>query len=163
MKLIPHPDWPAPAIEAIDVEPLFSDAAAVLTYRISGAMPLLPSPAAAERADDLWRHTCFELFVRTGGEGYYEFNFSPSSQWAAYRFAGYRSGRVDLPLAPPRIERLADGLRVTVDLSALPRGAWRGSLAAVIEAQDGTMSYWALAHPPGKADFHDPLGFALAI
>jgi hypothetical protein len=30
-------------------------------------------------------------------------------------------------------------------------------LSAVLEEQDGTKSYWALAHPPGgKPDFHHP-------
>jgi hypothetical protein len=33
-------------------------------------------------------------------------------------------------------------------------GAWRIGLAAVIEERSGHKSYWALAHPPGKADFH---------
>jgi hypothetical protein len=34
-------------------------------------------------------------------------------------------------------------------------------LTAVLEQTDGTKSYWALAHPPGKPDFHDPACFAL--
>ena len=29
-------------------------------------------------------------------------------------------------------------------------------LTAVIEAKDGTKSYWALAHAPGPPDFHNP-------
>jgi hypothetical protein len=36
-------------------------------------------------------------------------------------------------------------------------------LSAVIEEKDGTLSYWALAHPPGRADFHDPACFALEL
>ena len=34
---------------------------------------------------------------------------------------------------------------------------------AVIEAVDGSVSYWALAHPAGKPDFHHPDGFALQL
>jgi hypothetical protein len=34
-------------------------------------------------------------------------------------------------------------------------------LAAVIEDTRGDKSYWALAHPPGKADFHHSDTFAL--
>jgi hypothetical protein len=30
----------------------------------------------------------------------------------------------------------------------------------VIEAADGGKSYWALAHPPGRPDFHHAAGFA---
>ncbi len=30
------------------------------------------------------------------------------------------------------------------------------SLAAVIEEDQGPISYWALAHPPGDPNFHHP-------
>ena len=44
-------------------------------------------------SDELWQHTCFEAFVRaSSGSEYYEFNFSPSTQWAVYRFTDYRNG-----------------------------------------------------------------------
>jgi hypothetical protein len=33
----------------------------------------------------------------------------------------------------------------------------------VIEESDGTKSYWALAHPAGPPDFHDPTCFALDL
>jgi hypothetical protein len=40
-------------------------------------------------------------------------------------------------------------------LYALPRKfPWRLGMSAVIEDKAGRMSYWALAHPPGKPDFH---------
>jgi hypothetical protein len=34
-------------------------------------------------------------------------------------------------------------------------------LSALIEDQNGGKSYWALAHPPGKPDFHHADSFAL--
>lgn len=37
------------------------------------------------------------------------------------------------------------------------------ALSAVIEEKDGTKSYWALRHPPGKPDFHHPDCFALTL
>jgi len=36
-------------------------------------------------------------------------------------------------------------------------------LSAVIEEESGTLSYWALRHAPGRADFHHPDGFALEL
>ena len=33
---------------------------------------------------------------------------------------------------------------------------WDLGLSAVLEERDGTKSYWALAHPSGKPDFHHP-------
>ena len=134
---------------------------------------LVPPPAIAERRDELWRHTCFEAFVqREDGEGYHEFNFAPSSQWAAYRFNGYRSGMAPALLARPpdvRTDRGGKYLRVAValDLAGLDGHpcdlSWRIGLSAVIEARDGRTSYWALAHPPGPPDFHHRHCFALQL
>ncbi|MGH6840832.1 MAG: hypothetical protein ACREDV_01890, partial [Methylocella sp.] len=56
----------------------------VLSYLVTGSIGDLriPAAAAAVRTDELWRHTCFEAFVRTSpGAGYCEFNFAPSTQW----------------------------------------------------------------------------------
>jgi hypothetical protein len=36
-------------------------------------------------------------------------------------------------------------------------------LSAVVEEESGTLSYWALKHGPGKADFHCPDGFLLEL
>ncbi|MNC84871.1 hypothetical protein D3C83_04390 [compost metagenome] len=37
------------------------------------------------------------------------------------------------------------------------------ALAAVIEEEDGVLSYWALGHPAGKPDFHQRDPFVLEI
>jgi hypothetical protein len=145
----------------------------VLSYVVTGTISDLrmPPATAAARTDELWRHTCFEAFVRTSpGAAYYEFNFAPSTQWAAYWFSGYRSGmRVAAEIGAPQIEVQTSPERYTLqasleldELSGLPRAAgWRLGLAAVIEETSGRKSYWALAHPPGKADFHHSDCFAL--
>jgi hypothetical protein len=167
-----HPDFRCPArIEVDAARP--APGRLALRYALIGeigafAVPPLATPA---RADGLWRRTCFEAFLAAGpGEGYLEFNFSPSSQWAAYAFGAYRAGMgpAELP-APPLIEvatrpdRLE--LRASVDLAGLvpPGSPWRLGLCAVIEAADGALSYWALAHPPGCPDFHHPSAFILDL
>ncbi len=145
-----------------------------LRYAVADPMGalLLPARAGAARTDGLWRRTCFEAFLRTpGAECYVELNLSPSGAWAAYRFDSYRAGMTDAgPLAAPGIEVMHTpagfDLLATVDLSAfaaLPAGPWRLGLAAVIEAMDGGLSYWALAHPAGAADFHHAAGFAVEL
>ena len=125
---------------------------------------------AAARSDGLWQHTCFEAFVRgLSGTEYYEFNFAPSTQWAAYRFSGYRSGmcvaaEISAPLIEVRSSPDCFTLQASLELdrlSDLPRRAsWRLGLSAVIEDTSGCKSYWALAHPPGKPDFHHADCFA---
>ncbi len=133
----------------------------------------LPPAGRPERTDELWRHTCFEAFIRAPGrDGYFELNIAPSGRWAAYRFTGYRQGMAPaMELAAPRIalEQAGAGLAldVEVDLEAvhdlITDGPWSVGLSAVIEAGDGTVSYWALAHPPGRPDFHHADCFALEL
>lgn len=146
-----------------------------LRYEVAGAVGALrlPAPSSPDRVDGLWRRTCFEAFVRAeGAEGYYEFNFAPSGQWAAYSFHRYRQGMQPAAgIGAPAIALNAtrQGFELTAALQLdrvadLPRAAtWRLGLSAVIEAADGGVSYWALAHPPGKADFHHADCFALEL
>jgi hypothetical protein len=175
MRLILHPDSACAAVSRIDVVILRNGPRLMLEYRTQG-LPAYrttsgTSPSEVERADDLWRHTCFEAFLRpAGGEGYFEFNFSPALSWAAYRFDGYRRDRRNVdPIAVPAIRTLTEvnGFQLTAELmlDGLPRfaGDWRVALSAVIEETNGNISYWALKHPPGKADFHHADGFALEL
>jgi hypothetical protein len=130
----------------------------------------MPPVMTPERADELWRHTCFEAFVRaSSGPEYYEFNFAPSTQWAAYRFSSYRNGMRAAEIGAPAIEVRSSPdcttLQVSLELGRLPdlpsEATWRLGLSALIEDQSGGKSYWALAHPPGKPDFHHADCFAL--
>jgi hypothetical protein len=133
----------------------------------------VPQASAGRRADGLWRHTCFEAFIATAGTAaYYEFNFSPALDWAAYRFNDYRAGMnaAALDHAPGLQVRRGSAsleLAATLHLAGLvPAGdapALRVALAAVIEEIDGRLTYWALWHPPGKPDFHHPAGFTLEL
>jgi len=133
----------------------------------------IPARGATARQDQLWMHTCFEAFVRVPGSSrYVECNFSPSSAWALYHFDAYRQGMrpVDVGSAPviemeqsPTMLRL----RAQVSLAEAALGQrhcdYELALSAVLEDTDGTLGYWALAHPTGKPDFHHDAGFALSL
>jgi hypothetical protein len=172
-ELFPHPTTPCPAVHRITVYPSRDESGLlILDYLLEGDIAALLIPAAAEshRADELWRHTCFEAFLSAKGvDGYYEFNFAPSTEWAIYRFTTYREGMANAePAAPPSfaVEHDERQLRLTarVDLRGLlPDAAarLRLGLTAVIESRDGGIAYWALRHPPGQPDFHHSDGFAL--
>jgi hypothetical protein len=165
-------DWRWAAPQTLDLE-----------YRILGEVGTLRWPLAAvepERRDGLWRHSCAELFMaEPGTAGYREFNFSPSGHWAAYEFDGYRHGMRPHAWAgaAPRCALTAAAasaravvLRVALERAALPAapgaeapatGASCASRLAfgptvVLEALDGSFSFWALGHPPGRPDFHHP-------
>ena len=102
------------------------------------------------------------------GPAYREFNFSPSSEWGAYAFHGYRKGGALQVELDPAIMVRRTGDRLELDAGVrwdfLPPGrALRLGLSAVLEDADGLLSYWALQHPPGKPDFHHADAFALQL
>lgn len=171
--LRPHPDSLGLAAARVEVTVTRPRAdRLVLSYVVTGKISdiRLPPTVPAARADGLWQHTCFEAFVRAAsGPSYYEFNFAPSTQWAAYRFSSYRSGMcVAAEISAPPIEAQSSPDRYTLQvslelnrLSELPRNAsWLLGLSVLIEDTSGRMSYWALVHPPGKPDFHHADCFA---
>lgn len=170
LALTPHPDFPSDAIAAVEAEVARAAPERVdLIYRARGdiARLLVPAPADPERTDGLWASTCFELFAKpAGGEAYCEFNFAPSSQWAAYAFDGYRAGMRELALETPAIEISASDdvfeLRVAVEASVLRAGALL-ALTAVVEETSGAKSYWSVRHAAGKPDFHHAASFIVEL
>jgi hypothetical protein len=174
--LLAHPDTGGEYVWSIAAEAHFTPAATLTCrYTLRGDMARLrvPQAGAGRRADGLWRHTCFEAFISTAGTaGYYEFNFSPALDWAAYCFNDYRTGMnaATLEQAPGlQLRRSSEGLELaaSVHLAGLAplcdAPALRVALAAVIEENDGRLAYWALWHPPGNPDFHHPEGFTLEL
>jgi len=147
------------------------DGALHIKYVLHGFIDEIHFPKAAqpERTDGLWKDTCFELFCGRADDGsYVEFNFAPSGQWAAYAFTGYREGMTDLACAPPQINCTAgEGMFEMTVTMGLPESLRTvdvmAGISAVIADKHGRTAYWALAHPPGKADFHHKDCFALQL
>ena len=168
LSLTPHPDAPSAKVTAVEVELIATLDDLMISYFVSGSEDLIvPERKAAVRRDGLWEATCFEAFLKpVGGEAYFEFNFSPSTEWAAYHFERRREEKSDLPRpVDPFLTRGEDPsdpvLEVDLDLSGLSGMDMRLGLCAVIEEKGGRKSYWALAHPLGDPDFHHPDCFAL--
>ena len=157
MQLIAHPATTIATVQTIDAAVWKDGDRWHFRFLVEGAGDLvLPDDRPAERTDNLWEQTCFEAFVGLPDAGYVELNFSPSSQWAVYRFDGYRSGMRD---EPAEVEIWLDAgenwlaLEAAVKCKALTVGSLLG-LSALIKELDST-SYWALGHPEGAPDFHD--------
>jgi hypothetical protein len=173
--LTPHPNTPCAAVRRIEVDLHIAGATLELRYTVEGDIErlLIPAQSPARRADKLWQHTCFEAFVaQDPTAGYYELNFSPSTEWAIYRFSAYRQAMAAVEAHhPPRIcvHREPGRLRLeaSIALALLPAlrdsPALRLALCAVIEEVPPRLSYWALVHPAAKPDFHQPAGFALSL
>lgn len=167
-NLIPHPATPPSRAFKVwaTVDHIASLGAAVATTNIwfgVGAPAgrfVIPKLAEPWRGDELWRTTCFEAFLRPAGSASYrEWNFAPSGNWAAYDFTAPREGMDRAEVAAPPYIRMEDNFTwwtvgATIAVDTAPQ--WELALAAVIEEQDGTKSYWALAHAAGPPDFHNP-------
>lgn len=169
--LRPHPDTPPQAISSVTVEVRADDPNEVLlTFIVCNASSLkIPPLAPPARRDGLWMATCFEMFLKQPDmPDYWEFNVSPSGEWAAYVFSNYRAGMREFAcdVRPHGAIETTGGrftIDVDVDLGGIPLGPLALGLSAVIEETDGTKSYWALAHSPGKPDFHAEACFAATL
>ena len=144
------------------------DGRVMLRYKVEGCTTLVvPPPREPARADELWKTTCCELFLYDGAGSYREYNFSPSGEWAAWRFSGYRNGREDIdPVAEPEIlaETGNNLFLLTVFLAGEElRAAQSAALSAVMLEEDRRPSYWALVHSKLQPDFHDPSCFRIRL
>lgn len=170
-KLACHPNTPSQVIHEIVVMVEEASSNLMLTFCLVGDVSSLSIPEVqpSQSADDLWQHTCFEVFIM-GGEGpeYREFNFSPSREWAVYSFRDYRVAEVlENELVPEIVVRKTmDRLELSAEICRdfLPQGGpLRLGLSAVVEDAEGVLSYWSLRHPPGRPDFHHTDSFAVQL
>ncbi len=183
LPLQPHPAAGRPVVASIDVTVERQESVLGLEFEIRGDMASVRIPGLAESRfrDGLWHHTCLEMFLAeratpAGNEAaerrepYTEYNFSPSREWAVYRFRFYRDPTPiketqAVPCLTVDVSEQCLLLRISIDLSSLGflSQPLQLGVAAVIEAADGTLSYWALHHPVDRPDFHHPAGRKLVI
>jgi hypothetical protein len=176
--LMAHESTPSDVVQTIAVRVTTAEPDLLtLRYHLQADMSRVRIPeagtAAPGRTDGLWKHTCFEAFVRTAeSPSYYELNFSTAKQWAAYHFDSYRSGMkpVELVRAPGIEMRTAVDhleldavLPLPITFDSVAARAALLALSAVIEEDNGRLSYWSARHPPGKPDFHHHDAFALEL
>jgi hypothetical protein len=175
-ELWPHPANAVTAIRRIRAGIVLDALAAELriSFRMEGDIRRLqlPEKGAALRSDGLWQHSCFEAFLRPDADNsYYEFNFSPSGDWALYSFSARRDGRQSPEMPAPQVDfrRSDDNCDMSAVVSLAPLAALAhapflsAGLAAVIEDRHGGLTHWALAHRGDAPDFHDPATFTLRV
>ena len=175
-SLAPHPDTRNTPVHHIDAHACRKrDGTLELRYTLHGDLTRLRVPlrGAADTADPLWQHTCFEAFVRREeASAYHELNFSPSGAWAAYAFERYRERMLpgECALEPhvtlrqsAELLELAAVIRLDLISPLYANARLALAMCAVIEESDGALSYWALRHPSGTPDFHHRDGYALEL
>jgi hypothetical protein len=174
IALVCHPQTPTKDVRSVSVDmKRMPGGFLFLAYAVEPADSLLlPNHPRGSRAK-LWESTCFELFLKTQGGGYREFNFAPTA-WYAQTFASWRKGKPFDPFPAPHLVDCREDdrarffpKRYELDVVVSPEllhSVGRISLTAVIEEKSGRKSYWALAHPPrDRPDFHHPACFVLEL
>lgn len=168
-SLVPHPAFEPGTVEKVTVRwgPI-GNRQVMLRFRVDGCdQMVVPQPNGNGRCDELWKTTCFELFLARSGGQYREFNFSPSGQWAAYGFSGYRTRRSDFDPAVRPMITVSNGRKIFTLAVMLDKAEFTGvervSLCAVIEERRKRLSYWAARHLDLKPDFHNPACFVLPV
>lgn len=146
-----------------------------LHYELCGDLSdvLLPPPVARPgRRQELWKASCFELFLaRRDQPSYWEFNLSPSGDWNVYRMDAYRrmgfreEGRISPLHLKMQAEKDAFVLATTVDLIPIFSEAedLEASITAIVQTASGTETYWALTHSGPQPDFHLRQSFILEL
>lgn len=174
IELISHSETPPQSTRSVSVHMRRgSNGVLFLTYEVEPAETLLLPDHLPGVRDRLWESTCFELFLKTVGGGYREYNFTATA-WYAQTFTEWRRGKPFTPAHEPTLVdcRIDDRARIfprryelDVVLAADDlQSVSKISLTAVIEEKSGRKSYWALAHPPGdRPDFHHPACFVLEL
>ena len=110
-----------------------------------------------ERKDELWKSTCYEMFLNpVGHKQYYEFNFSPDGAWNCYHFAGYRFPQPPMPSTDFELQRYIIGTN-QLEMSLTNKSPFRQfnvGLTSVIKNKNNQLTYFSLKHESGKPDFH---------
>lgn len=165
-SLTPHPACGPSCIKKLGAEIRLKEDRIILLYRLEGDIDalLIPEKRESGRRDGLWEHTCMEAFFgRTENPSYLEYNFSPSTDWAAYAFPSYRQAG-PLPHIPaPIIQTSRDGhlflLQATLAMAVPDISSTRLCITAVLEEKSGGKTWWAIKHAFEKPDFHHTNSF----
>jgi hypothetical protein len=117
-----------------------------------------------ERKDELWKATCFELFIQPIGHAHYwEMNVAPSGDWNVYFFSDYRLGMQSETRVSPKkfsLEPIGGaGFHLSFSFAqnflAIEDMNIRIGLSCVWLNNNLQVSYWAREHAQSKPDFHN--------
>jgi hypothetical protein len=135
-------------------------------YTLAGDLEeifLPPSISSPARKDELWRTTCFELFIAVKeSPQYWEFNMSPSGDWNVYVMDAYRQlnmrPEARIPGLQFQVQKEMHCLSLTaaIDLNSIigSEKALEAGITTVIQEDTYRETYWAMVHPQANADFH---------
>jgi hypothetical protein len=163
MDLKPHPQNLTTAPNAkLKADLSVNNSRMTARFEFTSDEELFVPPSTRARKNELWKSTCFELFLKPRqSPNYWEINFCPTGDWNVYFFESYRSGmRDELKIKEVKLEQLEYSEKKCVcefsfDLAPIElSGHVQVGVTAVIEMKSGSKSYWALEHSADQPNFH---------
>jgi len=144
----------------------------LLTYSICGdiseiIIPVIEYiPKSYKRHDELWKTTCFELFLGSKKHRkYIEVNLSSDYKYNIYSFDDYRSNmKEERSMILKSIKNNIAKQKLTLNYilkskKVININDLRFNITAVIKYKNQKIEYWAINHNKEKADFHDFYSF----
>ncbi len=146
----------------------------LIEYLVEGALDRISwsrTSSNTGRCHELWRQTCFEVFFSSKDEeAYWEVNLCRNGCWNVYHFTNYRTGmREERAIGQPLLRFVTDGdflsLTCVLELHGLidDSSDLEIGVSSVIQATDGSTSYWAIDHQGSVPDFHKRSSFCLGL
>lgn len=144
---------------------LTSEYELLLTFEFRGPIEKIQwglLPHSTNRKDELWKHTCLELFgssAQRDSSPYFEINCALNGDWNAYEFTAYRQGMSPSPtlnaclLGVQKISPAHLQARLQVTSTTTLSDRFYG-VCLVLESLSQEKTYWALSHNLEKPDFH---------
>ena len=196
-KLLPFPSHKIPDLDISvsvflkskidETNPLITNTQIIMEFYILGNIEdvLIPTTKLG-KVDNLWEHTCFEMFLHNAevdNSSYIEINSAPQNSWNSYVFTSYRNlsanfgvenfvKNVNYETLEHSSAIYHNKVTISVDekhfLFESPHNV-RVSITAVIDtikmknALTDTLSYWSIKHCGAIPDFHLREGFILPI
>ncbi len=124
------------------------------------------------RGSELWKGSCFEFFIAPSNSGrYFEFNFSPRTQWDFFSFTDFRDGSShaliserDFEIVFKKAAFQPDGFELELSIrpchgsylqSLNAAGDFQIQISSILKMKDDRNAFFAIEHPKNAPpDFH---------
>ena len=134
-------------------------------YKITGELNnyIFEQPSKQQRANELWKATCFELFIAPKEElNYWELNISPSTKWNLYAFDNYKEHmREEKNISIPNIKitQKEDTYLISCELNLGMEGfspeQSNFNLTVILLDKNHVRHFYSINRKDGIVDFHN--------
>ena len=135
-----------------------------LEFTVTGELKkyIFNKPSKQTRENELWKKSCFELFIaQKSNPAYYELNISPSTNWNFYSFADYkREMKEEENVSEPSIysSKIDNEYRLSFEFDFYQEIKERElifNLAVILLDKKGVRHFYSINRKEGNVDFHD--------